>query len=107
MTEIIFNEEHYEKVIKARYEAGIDDSNKKQIFYDEHELLGKTIVSKISGKEYVVEKIWKEYFSCGNGWYERMLLNHKDSHRTLIFKNISNENALIIESIEKDFKEFF
>ena len=102
---LIYDEDHYMKVVKQRSRLGLSeaDSNLRNVELKNHPLVGTKIKSKWSGKEYIVEKVNKQWF---NGFYLGMLLNNNDSHVFVYFENINCEDETVLEQIEKTKREF-
>lgn len=101
---MIFNVNHYEKVLKKRHELGLNVNHKKLI--NNSIYVGKKIVSFDNKKEYIFEEDWEEYSYVGNGWFKRMLISYNGSHRTIFYENINNEDESMISLISKTRKEF-
>lgn len=98
MNMFIGNTEHYEKVTKQRKLLGLDTRGVRQVDIEGSPYLHKLLTDS-SGKEYLVEREYKEYSYMGFGWYKSLLLSHNESHRIIIYENINNDDEAILHAI--------
>ena len=102
----IGNEEHYDKVIDARKNIGLDTHGIRQVDIPNSAYLNKHITDKSTQKTYLVERDYKEYSHHGFGWYKVMLLNCNGSHRVIVYENINNEEDDILLNTIKNQENF-
>jgi hypothetical protein len=98
----IGNEEHYEKVREERRKLGLEIRGIRQIDIENSKYLNTYITDKTNGRTYLVERDYKEYWSCGFGWFKVMLLNCNNSHRVIWYENINNDDKIVIDNTERN-----
>lgn len=100
-TVTMYNHEVSRKVFAARRKDRRELGNIDQ---PNHELLGKHIRNKETGKEYFVERVKKQFDA---GWYYVALINNfNNSHSVVYFQNDSSM-CPIIDRMYKEFWERF
>ena len=92
-------------VVRERKRLGLGESDSKQrnVELPHHPLIGTTIKSHWTHKEYTVKGVNKQWF---NGFYLGMLLEHNGSHVFRYFENINCEDETVLEDIKATTNEF-
>lgn len=93
---------HWHRVTAERARQGLKQQTEEGPLAS-HPLLGKTLVDRTTGKEYLVERVSKEWW-CG--WYLTALLNTAGTPRVCHIKNMSCTDSGILQSIESFDSDF-
>ena len=89
-----FDFSHNHEVWSRRKESHLPQIQQQELF--DHPLLGRYLKQISTGKTYLVEKAYKEWYG---GWYVKLLIQNNGSHAVLAWDNINCFCDIIVKDI--------
>lgn len=98
-----FDAAHWHQVKAARARLGINRPTQVGQELSQHPLAKSHLTSKLSGKTYQVERVFKDWL---NGWFVAAIVSNSGSHRVCIVENLSSTSPDVLAGVEQHHFEF-